>query len=135
MGERCPKKIYRKRKGRDEDRFRSSAAWQRKREQVKQRDKYLCRLCLDEGESLNGNSYNYTSLSVHHIEPLCEDWERRLEEDNLITLCPWHHELAESGKVSRERLHILAQSEPLCKNTAAKMKVIDTLDNNIPPPK
>ena len=41
---------------------------------------------------------------MHHIIPLEEDYNKRLDSDNLITLCRYHHELAEKGEISREEL-------------------------------
>ena len=34
--------------------------------------------------------YNYEGLEVHHIIPLEEDYSRRLDSYNLITLCNMH---------------------------------------------
>lgn len=51
-------------------------------------------------------------LSVHHIEPLEERFDLRLENDNLVTCCSRHHEMAEAGKIPREYLHALAQVSP-----------------------
>ena len=51
-------------------------------------------------------------LSVHHIEPLEERLDLRLENDNLVTCCSRHHEMAEAGKIPREYLHALAQVSP-----------------------
>ena len=48
--------------------------------------------------------YTYKELEVHHIIPLEEDYNKRLDSDNLITLCRYHHELAEKGEISREEL-------------------------------
>lgn len=111
FNEPCPNRTSRKRGGREEDRFRSSAAWQQKREQIKVRDLYLCRICLDENGSGDKYGFNSKGLSVHHIEPIHECWGRRLEDENLITLCSHHHELAECGRISRERLHELARKD------------------------
>lgn len=108
VGKRCPYKKYKRRDSKDEDCFRSSAAWKRKREQIKQRDLYLCRMCLAQSEGLSRNKINVDNLSVHHIEPLHENWERRLDDENLITLCPRHHEMAECGHIKRDYLHALA---------------------------
>ena len=47
-------------------------------------------------------------ISVHHIIPLAEGGEL-LDEDNLITLCRYHHEQAEKGKISRRELQVLAK--------------------------
>lgn len=41
---------------------------------------------------------------MHHIIPLEEDYNKRLDSDNLITLCRYYHELAEKGEISREAL-------------------------------
>lgn len=38
------------------------------------------------------------------IVPLKVDYDRRLDNDNLITLCRYHHEAAERGRISRQEL-------------------------------
>lgn len=85
-------------------RFRNSAAWQEARRQALERDMFLCRVCADE------HCLCSDSLQVHHIIPLAEDFSKRADVDNLITLCPFHHEAAEAGSISAERLAELAQS-------------------------
>lgn len=74
---------------------------------IRDRDHYLCQACLN---NVDGRGIRYTTsdLEVHHIVPLSEDYERRLDEDNLITLCREHHEQAEEGLLSRAALHELA---------------------------
>ena len=42
---------------------------------------------------------------MHHISKVETDWDARLDGCNLITLCPYYHELAESGAISAETLH------------------------------
>ena len=81
--------------------FRNSNAWIIKREQIKIRDKYLCQICLKE------NVYTYNDLQVHHIVPLAEGYNLRLDENNLITLCAYHHKQAEQNKISRKELYKL----------------------------
>ena len=93
----------------DIQRFRSTAAWQRKATEVKERDKYLCRLCLDEGYINNKN------LSVHHIIPIAEAEDKRLDDDNLITLCEHHHQLVEGDEHYTGYLATLATLPPLLK--------------------
>ena len=39
-----------------------------------------------------------------HIIPLEEDEDKKLDNQNLITLCERHHEMAEQGKIPREEL-------------------------------
>jgi predicted restriction endonuclease len=38
-------------------------------------------------------------LEVHHAVPLETDYDKRLDDDNLITLCERHHEMAERGDI------------------------------------
>ena len=96
-------KYYKKRYDRKEDIFRSSYDWQRKRTYILKRDKYLCQACL---HNLTGTVCRLTTegLSVHHIRPLRTDFDLRLDDSNLITLCHTHHELAENGRISAEQL-------------------------------
>lgn len=78
--------------------FRNSKAWKHKAEEIKERDKFLCQICL------KNNIFNYKELSVHHITSLKEDFSRRLDNDNLITLCDLCHKKAEIGKIKKEEL-------------------------------
>ena len=91
--------------------FRSSYKWRVKRKQITKRDRYLCRACL---AVLPGTVHkiNPYRLSVHHIVPLQEDISKGLDSGNLITLCQYHHEQAESGGISREVLVTLADNPP-----------------------
>lgn len=94
----CGKKPQRKKQGNNKDKFRWTTAWQKKREEIKGRDKFLCQACI---RNLSGtlNRYTYDSLSVHHAIPLEDDFDKRLDNDNLITLCEQHHEMAERGEI------------------------------------
>lgn len=80
--------------------FRNTRAWRRLRDFVRERDGNLCVACLHEDPP----RYEWLRLSVHHIVPIAEDWDARLDEDNCITLCPYHHERAECGDISRSKL-------------------------------
>ena len=51
-------------------------------------------------------------LQVHHIIPMREDFEKRNDIENLITLCPYHHNLAENGEISIDELQKIV-STPL----------------------
>ena len=103
-----PKKDY-KTKNTEKDRFRSSFIWQRKRDEIKERDLYLCQVC--KAEKIDGkNRYNYEDLSVHHIVPLQEDYNRRLDNDNLITLCDRHHKEADKGIIKPDYLRSLIKA-------------------------
>ena len=92
----CPEKRQagreRQRKASDkENRFRWGRGWKQSAKEIKKRDLYLCQACI---KGLKGTvrKYNSESLSVHHIAKLREDYGRRLDDDNLITLCRMHHE-------------------------------------------
>lgn len=100
----CDKKPKaQKRQKSKEDIFRWSYDWKVMREYIMRRDKYLCVACLND---LPGTirRLNNEDLSVHHIRPLKTNFELRLDEKNLITLCRFHHEMAENGEISAERL-------------------------------
>lgn len=83
--------------------FRSSGRWQKQRDIVLDLDHYMCAACRDEGK------YNTEYLEAHHIIPLSEDWNLRLDEDNIITLCERHHEYADQGKIDRKHLKKLIE--------------------------
>lgn len=108
IGYICPKKPVRKRNN-DITAFRNSKQWQHKREHIRRRDGYMCRVCAS---GYSGRPVLYVpGESVHHIEPLAEAWDKRLEDDNLICLCSHHHEQAESGEIDKELLKKLAVSD------------------------
>ncbi len=89
--------------------FRGTRAWKRKRDTIRERDFNTCRVCAaGKHGTYAGRQYQNTGLSVHHIVPLEEDWSLRLDDDNLITLCSWHHDMAERGQISRAELKTLA---------------------------
>lgn len=94
----CGKKPKRFKQNNDKDKFRWTKAWQRKREEIRERDRYLCQVCLREGR------YNYEYLEVHHAVPLEEDFDKRLDNGSLITLCQRHHEMAECGEIPRRMI-------------------------------
>lgn len=83
------------------DRFRHTGAWKKKRDYILHRDRRLCLCCLAE---LPGTEVRYQTegLSVHHITPIVEDYDKRLMESNLITVCVAHHELCERGLIDKE---------------------------------
>ena len=109
VDEVCPKKPKRfgnwSKYNSPERKFRSTQAWQTKREEIKERDHYLCKVCLDY------NVINYNGLEVHHIVSLKDDFDKRLDNDNLITLCRTHHEEAERGQLSIEYLTKLIEDD------------------------
>jgi len=101
----CGMKPKRKKPANEINKFRWSRKWREKREQIVERDNYLCQVCKANGR------YTYERLEVHHITPLEEDFDRRLDEDNLIALCEEHHEKAESGEIKKEYLYSILREE------------------------
>ena len=91
------------------DRFRNKQIWRKKAAQIKKRDYQMCRVC-ERGEYNTVIRYNAHNISVHHIVPLEEDFTRRLDDENLITLCRYHHELAEKDEIPRDFLKNLADT-------------------------
>lgn len=123
----CPQKeqsiknrqSYRTEKSKQSRSFHNSKKWQDKREDIKFRDNYCCQVCV-RGLHNPNRQYETEDTSVHHIIPLVEDYEKRLDDENLITLCSRHHEMAEKGDIDRrELLRIVKEQEenfnfPVC---------------------
>ena len=82
--------------------FRRSNAWTNKSVAIRGRDHYLCLCCkaLLPGTVRQFETHN---LEVHHIIPIEEDYSKRLEDTNLITLCEMHHEMCERGDIPRDK--------------------------------
>ncbi|MGB9813519.1 MAG: HNH endonuclease [Thermovenabulum sp.] len=60
--------------------FYKSDEWGRVKTQALVRDKGLCQWCLRKGIIRNADV-------VHHIVPLKEDWSKRFDLDNLVSIC------------------------------------------------
>lgn len=99
----CSSKPQKRRQVTEVDRFRWTILWQKKREEIKQRDLYLCQICIRELYNTIVK-YNTEELEVHHNIPIHEDFNKRLENDNLLTVCDLHHKMCESGEIPREEV-------------------------------
>lgn len=91
IGTECPNKYkYRRENSSEENKivnkFYTSKSWREKREEIKSLDKGLCQRCL-----IKFGIVTTERLEIHHIEPLTVKWEKRLQNDNLITLCVQCH--------------------------------------------
>lgn len=109
----CPRKPVRKKKDNMILRFRNSNSWKKKRREIKERDLYLCQICIrnlyDTKVRMNGKD-----ISVHHAVSLEQDFSKRLDDGNLLTLCERHHKMAEDGEIPvRTVLEIIRQQEQL----------------------
>lgn len=108
-GHRCPYRTYKKKAYDTEaDKFRQTRRWRNKSIEVRQRDRYLCRVC--EANLYNTiQQFTYNEIDVHHIVPINEDYNKRLDNDNLISLCRYHHKMADDGKIPKEVLYKIVE--------------------------
>lgn len=107
----CPSKPRREKyKVTEVDRFRWTKAWQRKRKEINERDKYMCQVCIRKLYNTH-LQYNYTDIEVHHITPLAEDYSLKLDAYNLICLCAYHHKMAECGEIPKAELFKIAEEQ------------------------
>lgn len=91
----------------DADRFRRTRRWSNMSKQIRERDRYLCQVCIIEAYDTY-DQFNYTSLEVNHIYP-AENYEAlRLEPTNLLTMCTTHHKLADRGGIPTQLMLDLA---------------------------
>ena len=82
--------------------FRKTNDWTLKSREIRDRDKYCC-LCCKANLIGTKRQLNTVNLSVHHITPIEEDYNQRLSNKNLITVCAEHHELCETGEITRDK--------------------------------
>lgn len=90
--------------------FHRSHKWKGKSIAIRERDNYCCQICIRELHNPE-RKYETDNISVHHIVPVAEDWEYRLDDENLITLCSRHHEQAEKGEIKRDELQKIAKEQ------------------------
>lgn len=88
----------------EEHKLRNTTAWVYKAREMKERASYLCEVCRDEGV------YNYEGLEVHHIQKIKDQPTKLLDDDNLITLCAFHHKLADAGMIDKGYLFKLVEA-------------------------
>ena len=87
----------------DESKLRSRYAWTKKAKQIKADAMGLCEVCRAQG------IYNYDNLEVHHIIKIKDDPNGLLDDDNLITLCVYHHKQADDGELDADYLRELVK--------------------------
>ena len=97
-GYKCNNKPIKRKKVDDTTRFRNSPKWQKKRKHIKERDNYLCQVCIRELYNTK-RKYNSEGLQVHHAMPINLSQDLKLDENNLITLCSMHHSMCDKGKI------------------------------------
>ena len=87
----------------DEQKLRSTWAWTKKAKQIKEDALGLCEVCRAQGR------YTYDGVEVHHITKLKDDPNGLLDDDNLITLCTYHHKQADDGELDADYLRELVK--------------------------
>ena len=90
--------------------FRNGSRWQNKREEIQERDNRLCQICIRELYNTI-DRFTYEGLSVHHIKGLAQEWDSRLDNYNLITLCSQHHTDADLGVIPASLLMDIAREQ------------------------
>lgn len=99
---KCEKKPEKQKEHSNQNNCRNKGIWKSKTKEIKERDMYLCRICLEQGVLTKD------SLEVHHIISIAEDEDKWLDNDNLLTVCRKHHEQCECGKIKRAYQRLLA---------------------------
>ena len=94
----CKKKPVAKKKIDDAVRLRNTSDWKNMREKIKRRDNYFCQICIRNLYDTR-RLYNFENLQVHHAVPINTDKSLGLASSNLLTLCPMHHHMCDSGKI------------------------------------
>lgn len=101
--DKCKVKRKYKTKDSEEHKLRNTTAWTNKAREIKERAGYLCEVCRAEGV------YTYEGLEAHHIEKLKDKPTKLLDDNNLITLCVFHHKLADKGMLNAGYLRKLVE--------------------------
>ena len=99
----CKEKPIKKKTITEADKFRWTRIWQKKREEIKKRDLYLCQICIRKLYN-TVTKYNTEELSVHHNTPINEDYNKRLDNNNLLTVCDYHHKMCDRGEIARKEV-------------------------------
>jgi 5-methylcytosine-specific restriction endonuclease McrA len=92
----------------NEQALRRRTSWTNKSRDIRERSKYLCAVCLDQG-----NARADDDIEVHHIRKLRDYPEGLLEDENLIALCTFHHKQADNNELDTDYLRELAKKRDL----------------------
>ena len=106
----CSAKPKRRKAITEADKFRWTSIWQRKREEIKKRDLYLCQICIRELYN-TVTKYNTEELSVHHNIPINVEYNKRLDNSNLLTVCDYHHKMCDRGEIAREEVQAIIDEQ------------------------
>jgi len=88
---------------------RDGYKWRLKREEIKARDGYKCLVCYagkyleHKGQQYAEKSYiKHDQLEVHHVDVLECNIEKAYDNDHLMTMCCYHHKMADRGAIPRD---------------------------------
>ncbi|EOU1723627.1 hypothetical protein M1Z83_000624 [Clostridium perfringens] len=73
-----------------ENKFYSSSSWQKLRASVMRECGYKCYVCSNVHDDTDVRHYT-EAREVHHVIPIRDCWDKRLDVDNLVCLCTEHH--------------------------------------------
>ncbi|MBI6065010.1 HNH endonuclease [Clostridium perfringens] len=99
-----PKKDYKLKKenldevNKMENKFYSSSAWQKTRASVMRECGWKCYVCSNVYPDTNLRHYT-EAREVHHVIPIRDCWDKRLDVDNLVCLCTEHHHLIHQNNI------------------------------------
>lgn len=82
--------------------FYNSKEWRKMRDKMMAKCNGLCQICWALGKLKN-------ATSVHHIVKLRVDFNKRLDEDNLICVCDSCHRVLEESCSSVEEVELLIE--------------------------
>ncbi len=100
----------------------SEKGWHRNRQQIRERDCYLCQMCIRELYGTH-RKYNYEGLQVHHAVPVNSSEELRLDGSNLITLSSMHHAMCDTSKIPYDEVkQVILEQEKLNAKKAFKLE-------------
>ena len=85
------------------DKLRSTYKWTQKSMEIRDKSNHLCAVCKDR------NIISFGDTQVHHIEKLNDRPDLMFDNYNLITLCRYHHKLADNGRIDKGYLKKLAK--------------------------
>ena len=88
----------------NEQALRRRSSWTNKSRDIRERSKYLCAVCLDQGIARADDD-----IEVHHITKLKDDPSGLLDDDNLVCLCIYHHKQADRGEIKASYLKQLVK--------------------------
>lgn len=106
----CGMKPKKRKQYGDKEKFRNSKQWKLKRNTIRKRDINLCQICMRNLYD-TVNIYTYDNLSVHHAESLEDAWDKRLDDNNLISACSFHHELMENGTIPLKEVKAIIKEQ------------------------